>query len=191
MFASKRLFCLCSLSALLLFTTAAAYARTVTSSAAAVPNTVSVATHLKPGEALPSECIQQGQVFARMVALYPHPKTGWHVTIVCDEASWKSLNSLKDRAVGREAKSSISQYGLTNLVLNTTFIRGWTLTHPDLGTPEAEVVSHLVAHIMLQSDDETKVSAQANEWMRDAHPAVMPSGTSGGPRPLRIGGTGR
>ncbi|MDR3734606.1 MAG: hypothetical protein P4L10_03615 [Acidobacteriaceae bacterium] len=124
-------------------------------------NTVSVATDFsKPGQTASDTCKAEVQAFMRMATVYPHPATGWHFVIVCDESTWKIF--LQKAGLNNEPGE---HYGETDIDKNITVIRGWRLIHPDTLVSPEHIVAHELAHIILHSRDEVEVDKQAQAWM--------------------------
>jgi hypothetical protein len=86
----------------------------------------------------------------------------WQWIIVADDAAWKLLMI----RMGFDANEHIEYYGQTDIDHGITFIRGWTLTHPDRieANPE-HVIAHEMAHVYLHSRDEKLVDETAEQWL--------------------------
>jgi hypothetical protein len=117
---------------------------------------------MKAGKPAPQACIEAGAAFVKLLSAYPHPASGWNFVVVCDEPTWQHVMRHTELATDPG-----EQYGETDFDHNLVIIRGWKLTHPDMGVSPAHIVSHELAHVMLHSSDEAKVDRQAQLWMAD------------------------
>jgi len=112
------------------------------------------------GQPVPENCRQQAHVFAESLVRYPRP-TFWHWVLVCDQAGWRRFLRLS----GRGEEDPI--YASTDLAGRTTYLRGTGLSNAgDFGVEMDEVVAHELAHIRLNSQDESKARALARRWTR-------------------------
>ncbi|WP_026441549.1 ImmA/IrrE family metallo-endopeptidase [Pseudacidobacterium ailaaui] len=128
---------------------------------------------LKPGEPVPQECQQAAQLFAHLAAIYPHPKSGWHFVIVCDDNSWDAVMQKMGLVDG------LTHYGETEIDRRITLFRGRKLIHPDTGVSPEFIVAHELAHIMLHSRNEQIVDLTARKWVENfRNPIVQSKGPS-------------
>ncbi len=117
-----------------------------------------VSSFVAPGEPVPENCRQQARAFAESLVRYPRPAS-WHWVLVCDEAGWSRFL----RISGRGGQDSI--YASTDLAARTTYLRGAKVSAAsDFGVEMDRVVAHELAHIRLNSDDESKAEALASLW---------------------------
>ncbi|MFL6305249.1 MAG: hypothetical protein ACJ72H_17090 [Candidatus Sulfotelmatobacter sp.] len=98
----------------------------------------------------------------KLLAAYPHPASGWHFVVVCDDTTWQHVMRKAGIADGPG-----EHYGETDIEHNLTLIRGAKLTHADMGVSPERIVAHELAHVMLRSADEAKVDRQAFAWMAE------------------------
>ena len=117
---------------------------------------------MKAGQPAPAECVTEGVVFMKLLSAYPHPASGWHFVVVCDDATW--LHVL--RKAGMTGGPG-EHYGETDIENDLTLIRGAKLIHPDMGVSPEHIVAHELAHVILHSTDEGKVDRQAFAWMAE------------------------
>jgi hypothetical protein len=109
----------------------------------------------------------------KLLSAYPHPATGWHFIVVCDDPTWQHVM----RKIGM-ADDLGEHYGETDIKDNLTLIRGTKLTHADLGVPPEHIIAHELAHVILHSTDEAEVDRQAFAWMTERREAAAHSGMS-------------
>jgi hypothetical protein len=130
-----------------------------------------VSDFAKAGRPAPAECVAEGAYFMKLLAAYPHPASGWHFVVVCDDTTWQHVM----RKIGMDDDLR-EHYGETDIKDNLTLIRGAKLTHADMGVPPERIVAHELAHVMLRSIDEAKVDRQTFAWMAERHDGGPKSG---------------
>jgi hypothetical protein len=119
-----------------------------------------VSSFVAPGEPVPAACREQAHVFAESLVRYPRPAS-WHWVLVCDEAGWRRFL----RRSGRGENEAI--YASTDLEGRTTYLRGAKLLQVnDSGAELNAVMAHELAHIQLNSEDESKVASLVRQWER-------------------------
>jgi hypothetical protein len=119
-------------------------------------------TFVKTGKPLSSEAIAEEKIFAQIAPRFPMKSQAWQWIIVVDEPMWKLLMV----RMGFPNDPRTSYYGQTDLQDGVTYIRGYTLLHPDQPDAKAEhVISHEMAHVYLNSADEGLVDRTADAWM--------------------------
>jgi hypothetical protein len=119
-------------------------------------------TFLKVGKPYPVEAIAEEKVFAAIAPRFPMKQQAWKWIIIVDEPMWKQLIM----RMGFRDDPSVSYYGETDLEGGVTYIRGFTLLHPDQTDARPEhVISHEMAHVYLNSRDEVLVDQTADKWM--------------------------
>lgn len=134
---------------------------TLTLSAGAQNQVSAISIHLKQGQAIPSECQLEAQVFKQIASVYPHPKTGWSFVVICDEDSWNA--ALRRMGINDPLRE---HFGETDIDHDITYIRGWSLVHYRAGYPTRDhIIAHELAHIMLNSRDEQLVDTTARRWV--------------------------
>jgi hypothetical protein len=120
-----------------------------------------VSSFVAPGEPVPENCRQQAHVFAESLVRYPRP-AAWHWVLVCDEAGWRRFLRLS----GRGEQDSI--YASTDLAGRATYLRGAKLfSASGFGVGLNHVVAHELAHIWLNTEDESKADELARAWSRN------------------------
>ena len=135
-------------------------------------NTISVASTLVPaGSAVPGACRDQVAVLQRVLSLFPRPDQ-WHWVVVCDDTAWRRflLNSVTANAdmKGIPAAEGGTIYASTDIDAHLTCVRGTTLLQPDSPLAQAkDVIAHELAHILLNTRDESRADRQAALWLRD------------------------
>jgi hypothetical protein len=111
----------------------------------------------------PAICGQEATVVRTIVAQYRHPAS-WTWIVACDEPSWKLLARHLDLLTPK-----FEVFAATDRKNRITYVRGYTLLHPlrDYPTVPENVIVHELAHAELNSADETKVEATAQQWIRE------------------------
>lgn len=121
-----------------------------------------VSSFVAAGRPVPAECRLQAHAFAESLVRYPRPWS-WHWVLVCDEAGWRRFLRLS----GRGEQAAI--YASTDLEGRTTYLRGAQLLLPsDFGAEINAVAAHELAHIQLNSGDESQVASLARTWEHQA-----------------------
>lgn len=119
-------------------------------------------TFIMAGKPLPADAIAEEKVFVTIAPRFPMKRQHWLWIIVVDEPMWKQLMV----RMGLPDDPRISYYGQTDLQDGVTYIRGYTLIHPDQPSARPEhVISHEMAHVYLNSADEVLVDHTADVWM--------------------------
>lgn len=108
----------------------------------------------------PASCTGMSEL-QMLVSEYPHP-AAWKYADVCDESSWRQVV----REFAPVASDPDTVYGITLPSSHITFFRGTRIAkaRPDEPTPD-HIVAHELAHIYLNSPDDSVVDALAKEWM--------------------------
>jgi hypothetical protein len=91
---------------------------------------------------------------------YPRP-ANWRFYVVCNESAWQN-------AMDRFNRGSIAArvYGVTFLPERVTILRGDKLADGGPMDPTAaHVIAHELAHIALNTEDESRAEQTARQWM--------------------------
>ena len=128
-------------------------------------NTVHVlGTFVKEGVAPPPEAVSEAKMFIDIAKAFPLKERTWRWIIIADDTMWYQM-LIK---MGIDHNQQVEYYGQTDIDRGITFIRGWTLLHPDRsgfeGCPE-HVIAHEMAHVYLHSRDEKMVEETARQWV--------------------------
>lgn len=106
----------------------------------------------KQGQAVPKDCSDEGAIVQKLINLYDHPGS-WHWIVVCDEPSWR----LVETRMGQQSDQEHKILASTAIDERYTYIRGWAMTHPFSDVPEAQpdhTIRHELGHILNKSHDE-------------------------------------
>jgi hypothetical protein len=141
-----------------------------------------VSDFVKAGRPAPTECVTEGVQFMKLLSAYPHPSSGWHFAVVCDDSTWQHVMRNTGMADGPGER-----YGETDIEHNLTLIRGAKLIHADMGVSPERIVAHELAHVMLRSTDEAKVDRQAFAWMAERRVGDLKSVIDGAPPSQALG----
>lgn len=124
-----------------------------------------VGTFIKDGAPPSADAVAEAKIFGQVARQFPLREKQWKWVIVADDALWHQLII----RMGFRDDPRISYYGQTDLEGHQTYIRGWTLLHPDQPDAAPEhVIAHEMAHVYLHSTDEVVVDKTAHQWMKDA-----------------------
>jgi hypothetical protein len=117
-----------------------------------------VSSFVAPGDPVPGECREEAHAFAMTLVRYPRPAS-WHWVLICDEAGWRRFLRLS----GRGDREGI--YASTDLAERTTYLRGVKLLYPyDLYAEPDDIIAHELAHIWLDSSNESSADSLARRW---------------------------
>ncbi|MGA7155219.1 MAG: hypothetical protein WBY53_00130 [Acidobacteriaceae bacterium] len=129
-------------------------------------------TFAKPGVVAPNAAAEY-KVFAAVARKYPTRASQWTWVIVLDDAMWHRLMV----NMGFPDDPMTTYYGQTDLQGHITYIRGWTLLHPDQPSASPDrVISYEMAQVYLHSEDQTLIAHTAQAWMKAPPARPAPSG---------------
>jgi hypothetical protein len=119
-----------------------------------------ISSSAKDGAAPPSVCIQQAQTAISIIKQYPHPDT-WTWIVICDDLAWQRW----ERHISWNENGS-PLLALTDRSSKVTYLRGPSILNPAMqaaARPE-HFIAHELAHIALNSSDESAVDKLAWKW---------------------------
>jgi LPS sulfotransferase NodH len=107
--------------------------------------------------------VEERSILEKALALFPHQQS-WTWVIYPDEATWKAFTHHINIDGDGPARS---YYGQTDQEAHITYLRGWTLTHPndDRALP-MHVIAHELAYPYLKTRSLRAADDLSVEWVR-------------------------